>query len=632
MALVALGCARAVHVSAPPSARSWSPEWGKPAIPDTSEGVAVSGTRVYVVGQRALWRSTDGGLTFLPTTAACSTVAASGDTVYASGCAGDARVSTDGGVTWRALAGSRDVLITAVDPEDARHVYGVFGVPGSCTAEEDEPSRKSTPECAQALARVGRIASSDDGGVTFVDRGKPCVRGPDQLTFASRTMIASCQDRAFASHDRGVTWMRLPDEIVSAAGDGDGRVFGLAQASCILEVSTDGARTFSTMIGLAPDGQCLVNDEIGLAAILPGAPNELLVPTFESTLASHDGGKTFTPIAGVYPAAGWRLEVSSTQLIARTNGTVFERPRELPTVLPSAPIDVPRVTHDWTALPGLTGALSSSGGWLFVNPKSPGNGDRPLPAFSADGGRTWRRAPVCSTMLTVDRADPRTAYLSPCDPGRFAVPLVTHDAGATFTAFVPALGRDIQLADGKALLASGSQPRGGQILVSRDAGASWTRSDLGSGEDLQPWIHVAGDTILRWNVRDLTLSTDAGRTWKSWIFDERASPVAVGSDVYLVDGLCNFRRSTDGGVSWNIVFPAGDCTKHGAAIAADGRAIYVVTDRSLRRSADGGATFQTLGPAGCDPVSAVEIAGGAIYEACTDGAIQRRSLLGAAEK
>jgi photosystem II stability/assembly factor-like uncharacterized protein len=232
---------------------------------------------------------------------------------------------------------------------------------------------------------------------------------------------------------------------------------------------------------------------------------------------------------------------------------------------------------------------------------------------SSDGGATWARVaslPV-AVVGAVSFSDPHTGWaLAASNPnpptGRGATNelYVTRDGGNTWErsvlpappagwtadAWLPEMSSTLSVfGPGEAVLAAwyGNGTAGEtQLLVTRDAGASWSVAATISSLfpvpvdalDAQDWIAASPDEA---GIGTITLkaTTDGGRTWHSigdvtagganylqlafadrqhgWVLD---NPVNAALQLYATD---------DGGASWRLLSPSGGPTRTPVPCSAD---------------------------------------------------------------
>jgi hypothetical protein len=165
------------------------------------------------------------------------------------------------------------------------------------------------------------------------------------------------------------------------------------------------------------------------------------------------------------------------------------------------------------------------------------------------------------------------------------------DGGRTWTP-ISLLGE----ADFHVLRSRGSQvygfdSTGGRLLVSRDAGRTWSRRPIPAGLiDLalhpQRSSHVVAAT-----ERGLIASTDDGRRWRALSPGVGLLAWPAPRALLLVDGAGQVHVSRNAGQGWIAIGNIGG--QPAAFYAAPGRELYVALhDGTVKRSADGGRSWE----------------------------------------
>lgn len=234
---------------------------------------------------------------------------------------------------------------------------------------------------------------------------------------------------------------------------------------------------------------------------------------------------------------------------------------------------------------------NSAGGHLYVAPSDSNVAVMLQPAKAApwlttDGGKTWTqrgRLPIASvdgfSELVIDATNANRWWYTANDPalGRATI-LRTEDAGRTWEpvaepgAYIDHLTADTQT---RTLVAS----TGGQLLVSRDGGDSWTATATGM-DDAAAKLNFSGDDLYLattdsvWKIPGMATANPGPTTevynGTKFIWDFTAGDGVVAMLQFTVGVV----TSTDGGANWNTVKPIG----FGATnLIADGSDLFLGT-------------------------------------------------------
>lgn len=285
-------------------------------------------------------------------------------------------------------------------------------------------------------------------------------------------------------------------------------------------------------------------------SVAAGAPSQVWVETPGGGLLSSDGGRSFH--APLSTSAFRRAQVAQATLLADGKTLIA-----MPTVWSAQQFTAPRWSSD--------GGASWHAGALK----------------GADAHYEYGNAPgfVGESPVTADPTDPRTAWF--CQGNLYA----TRDAGRSWAVATPRFKRPwhcaaLAIASGKQhtlillvqSMAKGSKRVPGKLLRSVDGGATWKQ------------LKAPRYPQLDYNSHALAFN-----------------PVQPSTALMIAANgakLGSLYRSTDAGLSWKRVRPAG--TLRGAvvdefAFASDGRALALVRigdrQRAIFESPDGGAIW-----------------------------------------
>jgi photosystem II stability/assembly factor-like uncharacterized protein len=572
--------------------------------PESSAVVyAVAGTRDE---EGTLYRSTDGGLTWTalagPGLARVALDPSHPSTIYTGGFQRLLR-SLDGGATWSDVSpsGLGEVTVLTVGPDGTVFAYDLRAGAAVLQRSTDhggswQAVAVETPGQLGAVAvdpadplRVyygtgAKVRRSLDGGVTWEDAGRPPIPA-SLLTISS--LVA-----------------------VPAAPPGPSTLFLLGFEGITIYRSDDGAETWTTAATLpVPAG-------LSPALVIePGAPERWHVTSLNGSLNSVDGGRTWT-LGGAGLPHRPDLPLGMPALAAA----------------PSQPGLLYAGLEEW----GVARSLSGGAGWrtgvepglnagsvrfLKFDPRRPDTvylgltfeGDRSF--RSTDGGRSWQPfarglSPDALYDVAVDPADPRTLYAATPE-GVWK----SGNGGETWSEVSDQRAQELATLAPGSLLAAGCG-----ASLSTNGGRTWRPVIACSeGDDLfriarslwadapSPGPFYAAFTLTSDTgpvALEVFRSWDGGARWKRLPFPGDLDLLAVApSDprvLYAFDFFKTLYRSTDAGESWRLVSGSllGDDRLAGglAVDAADPGTIYVGTLLGVRVSHDGGRTLAPAAP------------------------------------
>jgi photosystem II stability/assembly factor-like uncharacterized protein len=450
-------------------------------------------------------------------------------------------------------------------------------VPGTRTAFAAPFSWKDP---ADACARLDR---SEDGGATWRPATIPCIRGSlGTIDFSdSRHGRIIAGGVMLITSDGGTTWTKTP-------------LAGLAAPT-----QTAGPQeVFATpTVGFA-----MSTTEYGSSCNLPyNACTGEMLRTTDSGRTWHDTGLQVGPLSAngstVIAGAGWSQDLGGGLEVSTDSGATWTRYL--------APGDVrirqlSRAGGQLTAVTTAGGQQSSDGGrsWTPI----------PQPAAQQTGGLLYARAGT-----TVLSADWQGHLLRSADDGKtwHRVTLPGSESArpgggaAAFNASDPR----------RAVIVAAQPTDGSDVLISDDAGATWTKvaslRTLTSGP-----IGYDGDTIA-FADQGIEVSNDNGKTWaERQIGPQMYAAGVAGASVWgiAVPGSVGGRPwqgvivsvSADHGRSWTTHtltgLPSGGYTTAASILplSAD-EALFSTDDATLWRTKDGGSTWRQERPARSSP-------------------------------
>jgi photosystem II stability/assembly factor-like uncharacterized protein len=523
--------------------------------------------------------------------------------------------SRDAGETWTPVSGLPPVTQTAIDPR--------------------------LPSTAYVGAGNESIWKSTDAGATWQRvSATPGGYGPLVFAFDSRAIYVFAFDnldnlyKLYKSSDGGFTWATISSPIpyptTIAAGAASGFVY------------TGGVGSFCRSADSAATWTCSHFPQFPIRIVEvpgdgPGAAPHILAVAEDAVYVSSDGGATWTRAGGELASVGYvtalAADASGSLVLAGTETQVFRSQDRGASWTPASagmhsswikalavdPHDPSRV---WAAAEGFAGsprsglfrsadrglswslgkgpASSPSFGALAIGPGNPSTlyaGGSAVYRFD-DDGEHWTSSTLPGGhsvgALALDPGSPDRVWAA--SPGG----LFRSDDGAQSWMSPPAVAQEIYciLFDGKrpGTVYAGSYfdvdsgyypyPRGGSIFVSRDDGASWTKSarDIGS-----PVLAIATDpfhdgVLYIGTFTGVLRSADDGVTWQgasvglpaSGIRTLVADPVRPGRLYAAADG--GVYRTIDGAQTWQAFSSGlGPLQVRPLVISPDGRWLHAGT-------------------------------------------------------
>ncbi|MDX6208413.1 MAG: hypothetical protein QOE24_804, partial [Frankiales bacterium] len=472
--------------------------------------------------------------------------------------------TSDGGATWAPVTNK----LVSLDPAFVPGTRTAYAAPFSWQAPAD------------ACSRLDR---SDDGGATWRPAIIPCVRGGlGTVDFTdSRHGRVIAGTGVLVTSDGGTTWTKMP-------------LGGLAAPS-----QTAGPQeVFAT----ATVGFAMSTTEFVSACNLPyNACTGEMLRTADSGRTWHDTGLQVGPLsangATVIAGSGWSTDLGGGLEVSTDAGATWTRYL--------APGDVrirqlSRVDGQLTAVTTAGGQQSSDGGRTWTPIRQP--------AGQRTGGLLYARAGT--TALT---ADWQGHLLRSVDDGTTwrRVTLPASDSAGPGGGAVAFNASDPL----RAVIIAANPNNGSDVLITGDAGATWTKVRSLRTLTLGP-IGYDGDTIA-FADQGIEVSTDNGKTWaERQIGPQMYAAGVTGTSVWgiAVPGGFGGRPwqgvvvavSTDQGHTWTTHtltgLPSGGYTAAASIVplSAD-EALFSTDDATLWRTKDGGSTWRQERPARPSP-------------------------------
>ncbi len=552
------------------ASRWW--EWKNPRrVGGTPNDLAVSSNGVFVaVGAGgSIWRSDDGGVSWtMPpssTTSALSRVCAVGDVFVAVGPAPTILRSTDAGLSWSVVASPTTgrlndlfcsaTLMLSVSDYDGHVVIR--------SLDSGASWEKKTPGVSQGLWAVTAV------GTTIVAGG-------------SNGLITYSQDGGenWSQVDLGTT------SAVRALWANGGTFVGVGDAGLLARSANSGATWTKPP---SPTGSNL--------KILRGAGTNVLAMGNESFLYSLDGGQTWAKAANPvsdtnyhyypqdvwYDGSRWVAVAYYADSWSNNGGRIFTSDT---------------AGQDWTERPTSTTRFiykvrNDGSGWVAL-------GTGMEVHRSTDQGATW----------SVDTNEPSTSFYDVVNTGSSLVAVGaagtiarSTDGGVNWS--VQAAPRTLDLKAvtdvGGVLVAGGNLE---WILRSTDDGVSWTEvSYFASGADLADIWGDASTVVAVGRWGRILVSGDAGLTWTRTILpvtNDLAAVDGTASSIVTVGANGLIAYSKNSGASWFAPASGGSSKMlsgvwgTGSTFVAVGNTYMAVNSGEIIRSTDGGTNWSTV--------------------------------------
>ena len=476
---------------------------------------------------------------------------------------------------------------------------------------------RQKPDVVYAGMVDGGVYLSPDGG----DSWEPVVRKAD-----SYADVAASEGAAFftshnvpfrVSRDHGETWEEIHLGTDTAVGrlrwSSQGNVLFAATMDHRIFASTDDGRTFRDVTGNLPKGPISCMAASGPEEYWVGKSTDAEKRLFHSA----DGGRTWTPSSLPQPPASFVSHVLAAE----------DDPRVLFVGLKNAYNEGRPPDHDyfWKSADG--GKTWDS----ILHPFDPNPGGLPLAQgtdgalyanvanrlwVSRDAGRSWEKRTFHGLPDLMKFGDFGCMAVDPLDPGVLYVPTMNG------------------------------------VIKSADGGASWSLDNHGMTltsisliavhpQDAQT-IYAAsagGEGTFR--------STDGGDTWDwlngnglphPWADELVADPVDRGT-VYEVVDIADVYRTTDGGASWDRIWPGFRFSSVDALAvsASNPNVMYAVKNGfGLFKTENAGRRWRFLHQSGVDYTYGITVHPrnpDIVFSGCNpkpfeDAAVLRRSLDG----
>ncbi len=531
-------------------------------------------------------------------------------------------LSDDGGTSWRTV----DTTLYARTFGSTES--GVLLVAGS--REQSVPS--------EMIVRRSTDGGSTWNPTTIVDGLSGDVhfaRGKSNIT------LAATLSGVFVSSDDGMTWEATPFAnpaydiatndgnvyVASAAGvfvtHDDGGSWGVADTLRARQIVFDGGAIFAA-VAAGPDGGLYRTGTFGdawerVTSVVPRSialdrDNNLWLAVGTLPLYSTDRGDSWS--------AG-EVGMTSTDV-----GTMFAFDDDLFAIVRSALYRYRSGDGEWSLLDGAP-MVSRLTAWPSTANRrivAVGRETSPLPPFPAEdvvylsenNGDTWKEQWRGGLLTPPSIIGPSCAVIGYAWPAgsttRGGGILTTFDAGATWDSIPLANSVTAMAADKKRILVGsieveGTTPRYLGMQQSSDSGSTWTIISDSVGARAIAWIApdvaIAITAHARLKDGDSTLSNDA----LSRVTDGTLEPVLVDTiptsilfvrpgiiliDAVLPDARTVTLRSTNNGETWGTI--TIDDTIAGRlteVIGGDGNGLFGTFNGRPSLSADGGATWTT---------------------------------------
>lgn len=510
------------------------------------------------------WEQTAG-----PSATGVSTLLRTGSFVYAGTASAGVYRSSDNGTTWTAassglgpgvvlaLAGENSSIYASIQPDDLGN-GGVFRSSDNGATWIPSTSGLGNVYILSLLATGGNVyagdasagvfKSTDHGATWFPSNSGLATESVRALTVNGTTLFAAGANFTYRSTNNGASWDQIPDldffAIWAFASSGTDIYAG---AFGFVLISTDSGETWESKELTFPQLQRITSLTVDGANVYLGTAG--------------------APGAGVYKStnrgASWQPSNAGIEIVS-IDALLFNAGRVLAGALKQ-------------------GVLVSNNGGASWSRSNTG---------LAPGGDIRRLLTNGNTLLAATGGD-----------GIYR----TTNRGATWIKSDTDPGGRLRNEIVFSLVSKGGQLFAGAastgVYRSPDGGLNWTQANAGLPvTQILALTTVSANLLAGTGSDGIFLSSDSGTTWLPTTVSNGVVQglAASGPNAYAIVYTGSFQstgiyRSTNGGLGWSLVFPAG--TSNPVSIAADGSFVYVGDLLSgMLRSTNGGTDWQDISP------------------------------------
>jgi photosystem II stability/assembly factor-like uncharacterized protein len=451
---------------------------------------------------------------------------------------------------------------------------------------------------AAALAASAALAAIPSSAAAVVSTGhsgwawsSPSPQGEDiaDLSFAGSTGYAvGGFGTLLRTSDGGQTWAGLP----SGTSQGLTRVQAVGPAGlvaaggCAVRRSEDAGASLTRIdVGGGDTGCGTSVRAVAFADPLNGLLAFDGAPGAGPMLSTTDGGKHLSrrtpvpaPVSDMVAVSPTTAFATAADAIYRTTDTasswtrIAETPRDIPRVFPQA-------------LRALTFASANVAYAV---------GDAGTVMKSTDGGATWAGIPGPAGALPlngVSCADENLCLFTTAIGNSI---VRTPDGGATYAQVTPSGSpiRAVAFASPTRAIAAGA---GGATVISDDGGLTWRGVGGSLGGTLATIVARAGGFGYGVGGNAIAVTADGGETFRTFGIPTPL-PIHVAAFIdpdhgYAQDSGKTLWRTSDGGVSWQVLDPGPVTGLLRDIIPLNGNRVILVTRGGIAYSADGGDSF-----------------------------------------
>jgi photosystem II stability/assembly factor-like uncharacterized protein len=433
-------------------------------------------------------------------------------------------------------------------------------------------------------ATAGAVVSTGHSGWAW---SSPSPQGEDiaDLAFTGSTGYAvGGFGTLLRTSDGGQTWAGLPSGtsvgLTRVAAVGPAGV--VAAGGCAVRRSEDAGATLSRIDVGGGDAGC----GTAVRAVAFADPlNGLLAFDNQLVLSTTDGGKHLSRRTPVPAQVTDMVAVSPTTAFATAGDAIYRTTDTANswTRIAETPRDIPRVFPQ--VLRGI-GFASATVAYAV--------GDAGTVMKSTDAGATWAAIPGPAGALPLTGVDCADENLCLFTTATGTSIVRTPDGGGTYTQVTPS-GAPIRAVDFASPTRAVAAGVGGATVISDDGGLTWRGVGGNLGGALATIVARAGGFGYGVGGNAIAVTADGGESFRTFGIPTPL-PIHVAAFIdpdhgYAQDTGKTLWRTSDGGVSWQVLDPGPVTGLLRDIIPLNGNRVILVTRGGIAYSADGGDSF-----------------------------------------